>query len=39
MAAASCACGWFRSADRHDTAVMVADRHEAKTGHDEIEVR
>ncbi|QJD50399.1 hypothetical protein I5H01_gp008 [Mycobacterium phage MarkPhew] len=40
MAAADCyTCGWFASADRHDAAAMAADRHEAKTGHDEIEVR
>ncbi|AEK09900.1 hypothetical protein PBI_KESHU_93 [Mycobacterium phage Keshu] len=40
MAAADCnTCGWFKSTDRHDTACQLADQHEAKTGHQEIEVR
>ncbi|QFG11512.1 hypothetical protein I5G87_gp88 [Mycobacterium phage Ekdilam] len=40
MAAAACnTCGWFKSTDRHDTACVIADQHESKTGHSEIEVR
>lgn len=39
MAAATCGqCDWTADTDRHDAACAAADRHEAATGHTDIDV-